>query len=47
MDAEANIFMVFTGFSSAITGPMEMEELALWNDKALERHKLANDSGNR
>lgn len=44
LDAEANIYMVFSGFNAMTTENMDLEELALWNDKAIERHKLQNQS---
>jgi len=42
LDAEANIFMVFQGWSATTTQNMDIEELTLWNDKAIERHNMAN-----
>jgi hypothetical protein len=47
MDAEANVYMVFTGFSASTTENMDIEELTLWNDKALERHNMAKKAQER
>ena len=35
--------MVFQGWNALITQDMDLTELTIWNDKAIERHNLAND----
>jgi hypothetical protein len=36
-DAEANIFVVFTGWNPQVTGEMELEELMQWHEQARKR----------
>ena len=38
-EVEANLFVVFPGWTPAITGPMSLEELMGWHARALARSK--------
>lgn len=41
-EVEANLFVVFQGWTPAVTGPMSLEELMGWHAKALARSKTGN-----
>lgn len=34
--------MVFQGWDATTTSDMDLQELTMWNDKAIERHNLTN-----
>ncbi|MFD2178514.1 GpE family phage tail protein [Veronia pacifica] len=46
MEAEADIFLVFTGFNPAVTGAMPLEELMDWHRIAVARHQIATERTN-
>ncbi len=41
MEAEADIFLVFTGFNVSCTSSMTLSELMNWHEIALQRHEKA------
>lgn len=43
MEAEADIFLVFTGFNASTTATMTLAELMRWHDIALKRHEKAQE----
>lgn len=43
MEAEADIFLIFTGFNASVTQNMSLSELMHWHKIALARHKKAQD----
>jgi hypothetical protein len=43
MEAEADIFLVFTGFNPSATASMTLSELMRWHEIALQRHEKAQE----
>ncbi|WP_229652646.1 GpE family phage tail protein, partial [Vibrio parahaemolyticus] len=43
MEAEADIFLVFTGFNPSATASMSLAELMRWHEIALQRHEKAQE----
>lgn len=43
MEAEADIFLVFTGWDAGTTGAMSVAELMGWHAIAMRRHQMAQE----
>ena len=43
MEAEADIFLVFTGFNPSVTDSMSLGTLMRWHEIALQRHEKAQE----
>jgi hypothetical protein len=44
MEAEADIYLVFTGFNADTTAPMRLDELMKWHAIAVKRHQQGQEN---